>query len=215
VRVLFIALLVANALMAAAIVFHDPGGREAGLLEQQIQPEKIRIVPLEEAIATRQGPASKVAACLEWGVLAKEDAERARSRLETEGLGAKTSERATEHAGSFWIYLPPAANREETNQRIDSLKSKGLTEYFLVQDPGRWRNAISLGLFRSAESANKFLEDVRAKGFDYAEMSERGPREPAVTLIIRDPSDVEAARIASIRADFPGTELKATTCEGR
>jgi hypothetical protein len=210
---LFIALLLANALLAAAIAVHEPAGGEAGLLQQQISPERIRIVPLEQALADSRPRAPAVAACLEWGTLGQDDAERAQSRLRSEGLGAKTTARTSEQPSSFWVYLPPAANREETNRRIEALKARGFSDYFLVQDPGRWRNALSLGLFRSAESAERFLEEVRGKGFDIAELAERGPNETTVTLVIRDPTDAEAARVAAVRADFPGTDLRATTCE--
>ncbi|MFZ5555909.1 MAG: SPOR domain-containing protein [Pseudomonadota bacterium] len=212
-KIVFFALLIMNAFIAGWIYWKEASRIDTGFLQQQIQPEKIRIVPLEEARSAGPRTAPAVAACLEWGVLAREEAERARSRLESEGLGAKTSARTTEQSASVWVYLPPAPSRDETSRRIEELKSKGLTDYFLVQDPGRWRNAISLGLFRSAESADKFLEEVRAKGFDYAELSQRGPKEQVVTLVIRDPSDAEAARVAAMRGDFPGTELKAIPCE--
>lgn len=212
-RMVFIALLLANVLLAAAIYLYEPAGGDAGLLEQQISPERIRVVPLEQARAESRRDAPAVVACLEWGVLGRDDAERAQARLRGDGLGAKTTARTTEQASSFWVYLPPAPNREETNRRIEALKARGFSDYFVVQDPGRWRNALSLGLFRSAESAEKFLEEVRGKGFDIAELAERGPKETAVTLVIRDPTDAEAARVAAVRADFPGTELKATPCE--
>lgn len=212
-RVIFFALLLANALMAAAIYLHVPSGADAGLLQQQIEPQRIRIVPLQEARASTPAPTPAVAACLEWRGLGRTDAERARARLETEGLGAKTSQRIAEQPSRFWVYLPPAPGREETNRRIDQLKAAGLADYFLVQDPGRWRNALSLGLFRSEAAAQKFLDEVRTKGFDYAELSERGPNQESVTLVVRDPSDDEAARVAALRADFPDSELKATTCD--
>ncbi|HSO06410.1 MAG TPA: SPOR domain-containing protein [Pelomicrobium sp.] len=214
-RVLLFALLLANALMAAALYLHVPEGPEAGLLQQQIEPQKIRIVPLEEArtsMTSRAPTAPTLTACLEWSGFGPAEADRVRARLESDGLAAKTSARTGEHPSSFWVYLPPAANREETNRRIEALKTRGLTDYFVVQDQGRWRNALSLGLFRSEESAQKFLEEVRAKGFDYAELREGGPKAEAVTLVIRDPSDAEAERVAALRADFPGTELKAATC---
>lgn len=214
-RVLFFALLLANALMAAALYLHEPEGPEAGLLQQQIEPQKIRVVPLEEArssMGSRAPAAPALAACLEWGGFGREEGERARARLESDGLGGKVSTRTGEPPTSFWVYLPPAPSREETNRRIEALKAKGLADYFVVQDPGRWRNALSLGLFRSEESAQKFLDEVRAKGFDYAELREGGPKAEALTLVIRDPTDAEAARVAAMRADFPGTELKAATC---
>ncbi len=214
-RVLLVALLLANALMAAALYLHVPEGPEAGLLQQQIEPQKIRIVPPEEARSstTSRAPAAPaLEACLEWSGFGREDADRARARLDNDGLGAKISTRTGEQPSSYWVYLPPAANREETNRRIEALKTKGLADYFVVQDAGRWRNALSLGLFRSEESAQKFLDEVRAKGFDYAELREGGPKAEALTLVIRDPTDAEAARVAALRADFPGTELKAATC---
>ena len=64
----------------------------------------------------------------------------------------------------FWIYLKPQASRDNAIQAIEDLKSKGITDYRLIET-GDLRNAISLGLFSTQASVNRRLNELKNKGY--------------------------------------------------
>ena len=64
----------------------------------------------------------------------------------------------------FWIYLKPQATRDSAMQAIEDLKSKGITDYRLIET-GDLRNAISLGLFSTQASVNRRLNELKNKGY--------------------------------------------------
>lgn len=64
----------------------------------------------------------------------------------------------------FWIYLKPQGSRDHAMQAIEDLKSKGVTDYRLIET-GDLLNAISLGLFSTQASVNKRLNELKNKGY--------------------------------------------------
>ncbi|PZP54885.1 MAG: hypothetical protein DI596_12190 [Azospira oryzae] len=213
-RTLFLLLLLANGAVAGYWVLRPSDGGESNLLHQQINPEKIRIVAFEEKAenAPRSG-SGRGTTCVEWSGFPSAEAERAASALAAAGLQGKATQRSVEQNAGYWVYLPPPADPAQVDQRIALLRKHGITEYFLVQEPGRFRNAISLGVFRSEELANRFLADVRSKGITTAVIEQRPQRTTLVAFLIKDPDSEQAARLAGLQTQFPGSELKAVACE--
>lgn len=64
----------------------------------------------------------------------------------------------------FWIYLEPGKSRSSAMQAIEDLKSKGVSDYRLIET-GDLRNAISLGLYSTQASVNKRLNELKNKGY--------------------------------------------------
>lgn len=216
-RVLFLALLLVNLTAAAYLQFGARSSAEGQPLSQQIKPQQIRVVPPAPRAAAPQPdptptPAS-VSACIEWGAFSGVEAERAAMVLEELKLGTRLSRRGREETTSYWVYIPPLKTRQDVNRKIGELTDLGITEYFPVQDPERWRNAISLGIFRTEEAARKFLSSLAAKGIRSAVVGERSQKVTAVTYVVKDPDVALTGRLAEIQAAFQGSELKAVTCE--
>ena len=70
-------------------------------------------------------------------------------------LGGKLSQRQVELDRGYWVYFPPLKNKEAVNRKIAELKALGINDYFVVQGPGHWQNAISLGVFKTGDAAQK------------------------------------------------------------
>jgi hypothetical protein len=114
----------------------------------------------------------------------------------------------------WWVYLPPLPDRPAIDAAVRSLQAAGVDEYYVVDAEGPTRNAISLGIFKSEESALAFLLAVQAKGVRTARV---GPREHRVTqtaMVLRDPDAQVSARLAQLALGFPGSELRAIDCPG-
>jgi hypothetical protein len=210
-RTLFLLLVAANLAFLAWSLYMAPfdAGRDPKPLSQQIAPEKLRIVPSEpDAPRAASKPAAAVSACLEWGGFAATDAARAEQALAPLALGERLAQRRVEETAGWWVFIPPQGNRVGAMKKAAELKGFGIEDYFIVQDEGPQRWALSLGVFRAEEAAKARLEALKAKGVRSAQA---GPRETQVQKVwfqLRGADAAQQARLREIAGGFAGTELK-------
>jgi hypothetical protein len=81
-----------------------------------------------------------------------------------------------------------------------------------VADGGRWRNAISLGIFKTEEAAGAQLARMKAAGVRNATVVQRNDLLRLTSLFIVEPPPALVARMAELQSGFPGTELRAVAC---
>jgi hypothetical protein len=207
-RVLFFLLLVANLVLAAFALLRPAADGEPQLLQQQLNADQIRIIPPRPLAP----PQPRKATCVDWGNFSAAELASARRALEPLQLGERISEREVSVIASWWVYIPPLKNKAEVERKIAELEQLGVTEYYAVDTPGPMRFAISLGIFRTEEAANGFLDALRQKGVRSATVGNRDYRLTLTALRVRDPDARVSARLAELHAQFPGTELKALDC---
>lgn len=224
-RLLFLLLLAANVGFFAWMRFAPPDPTVDGQpLARQLNPEKLRIVTERElaqapppAPATPR-PAAPVPApapaappppiaCLEWGSFNPADASRAAQRLDALALGARLAQYRGEEAANWWVHIPPQANRAAALRKAAELKKLGVEDYFVVQEPGRLRWSVSLGVFSTEEAAKAHLQALRAKAVRSAVIGERETRVPKVWYQVRDVDPPLHARLEEISRDFDGATL--------
>lgn len=155
---------------------------------------------------------SKALACLEWGDFSGPDLTRAAAALSALQLGDKLSQRQVERDIGYWVYIPPLKNKAAVNRKVAELKALGVREYFIVQSAGRWRNAISLGVFKTREAAQHFLNNLRTKGVHTAKVGERASKLKATIFMLNRMDAATAAKLTAMQKDFAGSELKNVPC---
>lgn len=212
-RTVVVLLLLANLTFFGYTRLDATSDGEASRLQQQVQPEKIKLLTPQQVAAL--GP-TKVAAladvCLEWGPLSDGDRARALADLEPLALGKLLTQRRSETTTAFWVYLPAAPNRADADRRAGEWRARGITDAVVV-DVGGQRYAVSLGAFRTEESARARLDDVTAKG---AANARTGPRQQVVgqtVLVIRDPQAPVVARVRELVPAYPGSDTKVGSCD--
>jgi len=183
---------------------------DAQIIGQQLNPEKIHLLTPEQVSAlTRKPEPPKVAtACLEWGAFVGGDAARAGQALEPLALGAKLTQRKQEDVAGFWVYIPPLASRQVATQKAGELKRLGVDEYFVVPDDPKWRNAISLGVFKTEEAAKARRDALRAKGVSSATTGARAMQLSKTYFQVREADSTLAARLNELKQGFAGTEVR-------
>jgi len=196
----------------------DPG-IDPRPLAQQIAPEKVRVVPESELAKTpppaaaQPKPSSPAPteppplACLEWGSFSPTDAMQAEQRLEPLALGARLAQYRGEETAGWWVFIPPQPNRSAALKKAAELKQLGVDEYFVVQEEGRQRWALSLGVFRSEEAARARLDALRAQGVKSAQLGQRETRVPKVWFQVRTVEQALHARLQEIAREFEGATL--------
>lgn len=152
------------------------------------------------------------AACMEWGDFSGNDLARAAAALDKLKLGDRLAQRKVEHASGYWVYISTLKTRANADKKVAQLKALGVEEYFIVQEAGKWRNAISLGIFKTEDAAQKFLESLKGKGVKSATVGERMSKFTLTVFVLKNPDAGTTAKVVALQNEFPGSELKATTC---
>ena len=66
--------------------------------------------------------------------------------------------------GQWWVFIPPLATKADADKKAGELKHMGVAEYFVIQDAGPNRFAISLGVFSSQGGAEDRLAELKGQG---------------------------------------------------
>jgi len=152
-------------------------------------------------------------ACLEWGEFTGQDLTQATAALSAMQLGNKLSQYQVEHDIGYWVYIPPLQNRAAVNRKVNELKQRGINEYFVVQDAGRWRYAISLGVFKTQEAAQHFLDDLRAKrDVHTAQVGQRASKFNVTIFRLNGVGILTEVKMTALQKEFTGSELKRVPC---
>ncbi|MDD3883871.1 MAG: SPOR domain-containing protein [Gallionella sp.] len=183
-----------------------------------LNAEKITLLPASAtpaAEASGQPPRVSLtegSSCLAWGefnATARAAAGKALAELQ---LGTALQEHQVEQNIGYWVYLPPQKDKTTVARKIAQLKARGVREYFVVQDAGPWHNAISLGIFKTPEAAQGFLQELRRKGVNSAQMGERESNIRATVFQIADPAPAIVEKLNALQKRFSGTTLKRLPC---
>ena len=164
------------------------------------------------AVAAAPPVAPKAANCAEWGEFSGDDLLRAEQALAALKLGDKLSQRSVEQDHGYWVYLPPMKKRAQIEKKIAQLKERGVKDYFVVQEKGRWLNAISLGVFKTEEAAQKYLAALQTQDVRSAKLGERKSKLKFTVFVMKGLDAGIVDKLNALQKGFPDSELKVSAC---
>ena len=169
----------------------EPENPDALRLAQQLKADQLRVLSRDEAPKSAPPPAAAAAKpapdkCLVWGGLTAATAEQVESMLVERFAGLRRTRHVVPEASSWWIFIPPLASTVDADKDAGELKRLGAPEFFVVQEPGPNRFAISLGIWASEPAAEERLALLRGKGVKSAKVARR-------TVISPEQVSLEAA----------------------
>lgn len=168
------------------------------------------VTPPVPAIAKKTSP--KTSTCAEWGEFSGSDLARAQRALAGLKLGGSLTQRGVEQDHGYWVYIPPLKKRADVEKKIAQLKQRGVDDYFVVQEEGEWQNAISLGVFRTEEAAQKYLATLRTRQVRSARVGERMSKLRFTVFVVKGLDAGTMSRVEALRKEFPDSELKVSAC---
>jgi hypothetical protein len=213
VRTFFLLLVLGNVAFFAWSRYIAPADASADPLplERQIEPDKLKVIAPSELppVSARPASASTVALkCLEWGSFTLADAPQAEKALEPLALGARLAQRRTEEAAGWWVFIAPQGSRPGALKKAGELKALAVDDYFIVQDEGPHRWALSLGVFRTEEAAQARLAALRGLGVRSAQIGARETTVPKVWLQVKGVDGALHARLKDAARSIEGSELR-------
>ena len=211
---MFFVLLAASLGLAAVTYVRDQlPNPDAQLVRQQLNADQIRIVPPRPAPAPAPvAPVPGPGVCLEWGSFGAAELPRAQAALDALALVERVRRTDVTVSTSYWIYIAPLKSNLDMQRKANELKARGVTEYSPILEAGRWRYAISLGVFRNEDGARKYLALLRGKGVRSAQIGEREQGTSQTAFLVRDPTAAQSAQLASLKTEYSGSNLRAVDC---
>ncbi len=180
--------------------------RQPERMGKQVDPERIQVVPIERLNAAPRSavppsPSFPVALADAGGsgpTKAGDDAERclefgpvdeARGVMLVEVLWSRlpvaaVTSHSADDSSSYLIYVPPAGDTREAQQRLAENRRLGVSQQALMPD-GPYRNAISLALLRSEDAARAFAEKIQRLGVRTVRVAQRAGAAGQVKLRAR------------------------------
>lgn len=207
-RSLVFLLILANLLFVSWThgYFGAPANPDALRDSQQLLADRVRIVARSEAEADALKPDQPVKmsekqapkapdVCLLLADLSIVDIENVEGRLAETLPEFRAQRMAVDGRTSYWVFIPPLANKQDADNKVLELKRLGLPDPFVVNENGPNNRAISIGLFSTEETATTQLATLRGKGIKAARIAERFGKSPSVSLELTGPeTQVDALR---------------------
>lgn len=215
-KIFFWFLVMANVIFFAVMksgVLDDGQGEQAPLPvnAEQISPLNATGTAALPVSAPISAPAVE-RACFEWGEFSGTDIDLVAKELKKLNLGDSVSRHDIDRPLGYWVYIPPVNSKAAVAQKVSQLKALGVTDYFVVQDAGEWLNAISLGVFKTREAAQSFLDGLHDKGIRSARVGEKSSKNPATTFAINGLNEEMSDKLNTLQKDFFGSQLKRVSC---
>ena len=214
-------LLLAN-LALFAVQRGQPAGHEPARMNNQLYPERIRLLPASAAsvpapapVPVAPEPAAPAAAavpaqlaCIELLSFTPAEAARFETRIDALGLTSPLARRELPTPSSYMVMLQPQGSREAADQKTAELRGMGITDSFIIQDNSARRFGIALGTFRNQEAAQAHLDTMVRRGARTARIAEVGTGAARLAIQLRALDAAAEAQVTRARAEFPRVEAR-------
>lgn len=207
-------------------------GREPGRLGNQLEADKIKLLPATEpggrssaptpAVAASDpaparpassatapaAPAATVLACTEIGNFGAAEARRFASQLAEFMPTISSRRRDVPEVASYMVYLPSLGSKDAADKKAEELRDLGITDFFVVQDAPSIHYGISLGIFKTEEAANTQVAKLAKKGLDGTRVAARNAAAGKVAFQLRALNAEAKAEFDKIKVGFPRQEIR-------
>jgi hypothetical protein len=182
------------------------GGRDSGReplrVENQLQPEKIRL-------QSETPPKAEAVACKRVSGLTPTETETLHATVSVVA-GWTSSITSATPAMEHWVLIPALANIPLAEKKLAEVRQLGFADARIVQDEANGPLVVSMGVFRNVQGAQEFLDTANKKGIRSAKMLERkGPAK--TTLEVRAPATDLGKRLDDFLAPYP--TVNTSDCE--
>lgn len=164
------------------------------------RPEENR--PLEN----RTGAARPAEVCVHYAELVPADADRIEALLAAKWPAARAVRAGNAPVTGYWVFIPPLAGKADADRKAGELKRLKVPEFYVVQDDGPNRFAISLGLFSTRAAAEERMESLRRLGVRSAKVGERSGKPSAASLDVTVAEGQAADLRRDVSAALPGAK---------
>lgn len=220
-RLLFLCLLIANALLLALALGYVANpvfeARQPQRLSLQQNATRLKLVSAEFATAPPvvievpvSAPQLKLEpiSCMDWGIFMAADLAKVETRLKELALGSRQSRQNVQQSASNMVFIPSLGSKEAAEKKALELTHLGVRDFFIIQDQSALRWAISLGVFKTEEAAKQQLASLVGKGVHSARIGVRTVETNKFNFTFKNLTAPEHGSLDKLKQDFPAQELR-------
>jgi hypothetical protein len=203
-----------------------PSGREPGRMSNQLNADKVRVIPppattgvaaappapapapVPATVAAEPEQKPETLACTEVGNFNRQEAGQFETKLPALALSAKVSKRPIKEVATHIVYIPPLPDLESAEKKVGELRRLGITDYYIIQDNSPLRMGISLGIFKQEEAARDQLAKLNQRGVRSARIGARSVTSTTVAFQLRDLDAAGRENVGKLAATFPKSEIR-------
>jgi hypothetical protein len=199
-----------------------PDGREPERMAHQLNVDSMKPVAaalaeskpsadvaLDESKAGKPDPA----ACSEIGGFDAAGAKRFESAVQTLALGDRLTHHDVEETAHNIVYIPSQGSKEGAEKKAAELRHLGVTDFYVIQDAGDLHWGISLGVFKTEESARALLAALSQKGVHSARLGTHNVASTKVAYQLHNLDAAARAGLDKVLLDFPHVEKHACNAD--
>jgi hypothetical protein len=179
--------------------FGARSGGEAERLTAQIEPDKLRIAGVGAPPKAVDPPREE---CRALSGVEPSAALTLVAMLGARDAQLKISQHPLEEPRAWWVHIPPLANSAQADKKAAELSKLRVRDFYVVRETGPNQYALSLGLFKSEESAKEYLDVLQKKGVKSARVLLREPVSDKVVVEVRGMSDKLNKALADLPAEL-------------
>jgi len=184
----------------------DPKAAEVKAPEAKLAEPK----PAEAQAKTKTADNAPALLCKSFNGLTPESAKAAQAAISNSAPNAKVALIPTKESTSYWVHIPSQQNKAGADKKVGELKQMGVEDSFIISDEGPNKWAVSLGLFKSKDMADAYLQklnkqgvrsakiEVRDKGADKARLEVSAPAE-ALGVLAREIKPLAGASLGECK----------------
>lgn len=214
-KILFWILLAANIVLFAfqRTYFNAPptGKREPERMAYQYQEDRISLLSPDEI--NREIAKSKEAEqdittagiCMTTAPFGKTEAAGFEKQLPSLSIPAGDISRMPVREGqAYMVFIAPAASQKAAEEKIAELEHKGIRSHYIIRDAGELKWAVSLGVFKTKEAAEKHAADMAKAGLADIHIAPRGLAAEKTVYRLDNLNDEQVRALQAIIGNMPG-----------
>jgi hypothetical protein len=171
---------------------HDKS-REPQRMARQVAPEKLRVLPVEvppPIVCKRiEGLTEAEIEGIKGGVASAPD-------WQSSVVPAKL-------VPAFLVLIPNFSDRAAADKKKSELRKSGINEVQVVEDAELGPFALLMGMFRNQSAAEQLMQTLSRKNVHALRMTKREVPPEKLTLDLRAPADLMAAKLPGLMATLP------------
>jgi len=227
----FWALLCINAILFAfgqgVLGTYKPTEHEPERIRNQLATDKLQLLTAAQAArvaapepaapdAAPDAPAKRALLVCDFGNFDAGEARRFETLVAPLKLGERQSQETVtvQEVSKHMVMIPPLGSKEAADRKAAQLKEQGVSNYFIMNESGPTKWAISLGVFRSEAAAQTLLAALKKQGVTGAKIVARTSPTSRVVFHFRDVDQELKSTLDAAGAKFEDLELHACKAAG-
>lgn len=167
----------------------EASAKPAEAPQAQVEPAPAKTEAAKGSDTAKSSSTASTLLCKSFGGFTPDTAKAAQTAINNSSPNTQVALITTKEATSYWVHIPAQSSKSGAEKKAAELKQLGVEDSFIVSDEGPNKWAISLGLFRSKDMADSYLQKLAKQGVRSAKIEVRDKGAEKARLEVSAPAE--------------------------